>query len=153
MGAKVAVVAESASEAATLRAKTNAIAPCPTCKRPMSRETFRGIEVDRCRDHGIWFDRDEVLHVLRGTRPETLKGLGGAASGAASAATAAAILGRPANLSGEDAVDLADVGLEAAAVAIHANVEASDAAAWMVVDLVAGLFDRESSESSESRKS
>ncbi len=98
--------------------------------------------MDRCSDHGIWFDRDELVHAMRGTRPRTMKGLGGVAASLASAQAAEAALGRPATLRGDEAIDLADVGLEAAVPAIAADLEASDAAAWMLVDMVSDLFER-----------
>lgn len=143
IGKSVVEAAEAASDRAQIRATTTSRVACPVCSRTATRESFRSIEVDRCGDHGIWFDRDEILHVISRTRPKTLAGLGNSATGAAGAVTAANLMGRPANLSGEGAVDLADVGLEAAVPAITAEVEQSDAAAWMVVDAVAGLFDPE----------
>jgi DNA-directed RNA polymerase subunit RPC12/RpoP len=42
--------------------------PCPVCRTPMNRVNFErvsGILLDRCRDHGIWFDATELDAVLR----------------------------------------------------------------------------------------
>lgn len=42
--------------------------PCPACRTPMTRINFErvsGILLDRCRDHGIWFDATELDAVLR----------------------------------------------------------------------------------------
>jgi Zn-finger nucleic acid-binding protein/ribosomal protein L40E len=42
--------------------------PCPSCETPMTRINFErvsGILLDRCRDHGIWFDSTELDAVLR----------------------------------------------------------------------------------------
>lgn len=42
--------------------------PCPTCGQRMNRVNFErvsGILIDRCRDHGIWFDATELDAVLR----------------------------------------------------------------------------------------
>ena len=42
--------------------------PCPVCRKLMNRKNFAdcsGIIVDWCRDHGIWFDRDELRKVVR----------------------------------------------------------------------------------------
>lgn len=42
--------------------------PCPACRTPMNRVNFvrvSGILIDRCRDHGIWFDATELDAVLR----------------------------------------------------------------------------------------
>jgi Zn-finger nucleic acid-binding protein len=37
---------------------------CPACKTPMVVEHFHGIEIDRCKPHGVWFDADELQTVL-----------------------------------------------------------------------------------------
>jgi len=45
--------------------------PCPVCSRPMNRTNFgrsSGIVIDRCRDHGSWFDESELDAVLRWVR-------------------------------------------------------------------------------------
>jgi len=42
--------------------------PCPYCKQSMNRQNFgrrSGVIVDRCRDHGLWFDAGELDAVLR----------------------------------------------------------------------------------------
>ncbi len=41
--------------------------PCPACGSRMNRENFgrvSGVIVDRCKLHGIWFDRDELRRVV-----------------------------------------------------------------------------------------
>jgi len=41
--------------------------PCPTCERLMNRTNYArvsGVIVDTCRDHGLWFDQDELRRVL-----------------------------------------------------------------------------------------
>jgi Zn-finger nucleic acid-binding protein len=41
---------------------------CPVCATPMTRINFdrvSGILLDRCRDHGLWFDATELEAVLR----------------------------------------------------------------------------------------
>lgn len=148
LGERVVAVAEAASQGATMRAGTAARVSCPVCMKVTTRESFRSIDVDRCGDHGIWFDRDEVLHLMKGTKPATLQGLGAvAAAGVASAAAMSA--GAPTSRANEDGtletmgtvIDLADVGLNVAAPVIEASIEAADTAAWMLVDIVAGLFD------------
>ncbi|MBK6695219.1 MAG: zf-TFIIB domain-containing protein [Myxococcales bacterium] len=142
LGQGVVAAATAASESAATRVATAAPVACPTCRRPTTRETFRGIDVDRCSAHGIWFDRDEILHVMKGERPGTLKGLGGVGAGLAAAAAASTDTS-PTRARAASSIDLADVGLETALPVIEANVEAADAAAWMLVDMVAGLFDKE----------
>ncbi len=37
---------------------------CPSCGHGMAAWRFHEIELDRCEKHGIWFDRDELQHVL-----------------------------------------------------------------------------------------
>lgn len=150
LGANVAEVARAASHAARVRAASAPRVGCPICARPATRESFRGIDVDRCAEHGIWFDRDEIQHLFEGTTPQTMQGLGPAASGAV--ATAAAMPAR--SVAGEnalsvvadaidvdDVIDLADVGLEVGAPLAEAGLEAAEHAARMFVDLVSGLFD------------
>jgi len=45
--------------------------PCPACGTPMTRINFdrvSGVLLDRCRDHGLWFDATELDAVLRWIR-------------------------------------------------------------------------------------
>jgi Zn-finger nucleic acid-binding protein len=37
---------------------------CPSCGDGMGTWRYHSIELDRCEKHGIWFDRDELQHVL-----------------------------------------------------------------------------------------
>ncbi|MFT3696396.1 MAG: zf-TFIIB domain-containing protein [Kofleriaceae bacterium] len=37
---------------------------CPSCGAGMTAEKFGAVELDECKPHGIWFDRDELEHVL-----------------------------------------------------------------------------------------
>jgi Zn-finger nucleic acid-binding protein len=42
--------------------------PCPKCKKLMNRRNFggcSGILVDWCKDHGIWFDREELKKAVQ----------------------------------------------------------------------------------------
>ncbi|HKB00671.1 MAG TPA: zinc ribbon domain-containing protein [Gemmataceae bacterium] len=41
--------------------------PCPMCKEMMPRKNYAhesGVIIDLCRDHGIWFDADELARIL-----------------------------------------------------------------------------------------
>ena len=41
--------------------------PCPTCRDLMARQNFArisGVLIDRCRDHGVWLDNQELNHIL-----------------------------------------------------------------------------------------
>jgi Zn-finger nucleic acid-binding protein len=45
--------------------------PCPACHESMSFETMHDIVVDRCAEHGIWFDPEELgLVLLRTSQPD-----------------------------------------------------------------------------------
>jgi hypothetical protein len=37
---------------------------CPSCGEPMKVGVLRGITIDRCHQHGIWFDGKELAAVL-----------------------------------------------------------------------------------------
>lgn len=37
--------------------------PCAVCESPMQKVMFESIELDRCEDHGIWFDAGELDRV------------------------------------------------------------------------------------------
>jgi Zn-finger nucleic acid-binding protein len=39
--------------------------PCPVCATPMPTALLFGIEIDRCREHGVWFDKGEIDDVVR----------------------------------------------------------------------------------------
>jgi len=42
--------------------------PCPQCGRLMNRTNYgriSGVVLDVCKDHGLWFDRDELRQVLQ----------------------------------------------------------------------------------------
>ncbi len=63
---------------AALRADTHPMAgksgfyrQCPTCHKPMNRRNFgrrSGIVVDTCKEHGIWFDAQELGAILKWIR-------------------------------------------------------------------------------------
>ena len=41
--------------------------PCPVCSRMMNRTNYgrsSGVILDTCKDHGLWFDKDELRRVL-----------------------------------------------------------------------------------------
>jgi len=41
---------------------------CPCCGTLMSRSNFSkcsGVVIDTCREHGVWFDRDELVRIVR----------------------------------------------------------------------------------------
>ena len=63
-----ALRAEAASRPHAAAAAGRFYRPCPSCKALMTRVNFErvsGILIDRCHDHGIWFDATELDAVLR----------------------------------------------------------------------------------------
>ena len=49
---------------------------CPSCDRPLNRDSLEGQTVDRCPGcHGIWFDESELGHVIRRMAPPDLTGV------------------------------------------------------------------------------
>lgn len=79
LGAKEAEAARAVSAAAGVRPSTQPAVRCPVCSGATSREKLRGVEV--------WFDRDEIEHVTKGTMPHVPRGA--LAAGAAAAAIGA----------------------------------------------------------------
>jgi len=74
-------------------------ATCPRCTAAMTPQLLYGIKIDRCGEHGIWFDRDELEAALRTAssvekQRSTLgeKAFGAALVGAYIAATLAQLL-------------------------------------------------------------
>lgn len=39
-------------------------APCPMCRQAMERITVREIALERCEAHGVWFDHQELDHIV-----------------------------------------------------------------------------------------
>jgi Zn-finger nucleic acid-binding protein len=51
--------------------------PCPYCQRLMNRRNFgrrSGVIVDICREHGAWFDTDELARIVEWLRAGGLEG-------------------------------------------------------------------------------
>lgn len=40
---------------------------CPSCGKAMGTWKLHKVEIDRCEPHGVWFDRNELEHVLFAT--------------------------------------------------------------------------------------
>ena len=47
---------------------------CPVCALAMSVEASDGVTIDRCADHGIWFDGGELAAVLEHAGMHSLRG-------------------------------------------------------------------------------
>jgi Zn-finger nucleic acid-binding protein len=46
----------------------DSLLPCPRCRRAMTRYEYArdsGVHVDACRQHGIWFDHDELRRIIQ----------------------------------------------------------------------------------------
>jgi Zn-finger nucleic acid-binding protein len=53
------------------RESDHAPIPCPRCRTPMAAAALLAVPVDRCAEHGIWFDTEELSTALAGaTLPE-----------------------------------------------------------------------------------
>lgn len=59
--------ADSVARAAEQAVDVNAQAACPQCRNAMERMPIQaaGVVVDTCREHGVWFDRNELQQVVR----------------------------------------------------------------------------------------
>ena len=67
----VIAAADAEGQAARVRANVDAAAPCPVCQRALDRMPIEQarVVVDACREHGVWFDRDELQTVMRAVAP------------------------------------------------------------------------------------
>jgi Zn-finger nucleic acid-binding protein len=64
--AVLGVASHAPSGAATETSKVNYV-PCPECSQLMNRMNFArcsGVIVDACKQHGTWFDRDELSRIV-----------------------------------------------------------------------------------------
>ena len=63
--------ADAESHGARARADVERPAACPICARPLDRMRIEqaAVDVDACREHGVWFDRDELQRVIRAVAP------------------------------------------------------------------------------------
>jgi Zn-finger nucleic acid-binding protein len=41
---------------------------CPICSNAMETTTYEGVELDLCKEHGVWMDQSELLSVTESTR-------------------------------------------------------------------------------------
>ncbi len=51
----------------TVKPATVSYVPCPDCKQLMNRSNFArtsGVIIDLCKQHGVWFDRDELPKII-----------------------------------------------------------------------------------------
>ncbi len=46
-------------------------AACPICRHPMERITVREIALERCVAHGLWFDHQELDHIVHARTTST----------------------------------------------------------------------------------
>lgn len=59
--------ANQVSQYARANVATDAIAPCPMCNKALDKMPIpnANVTVDVCREHGVWFDRDELQRVVQ----------------------------------------------------------------------------------------
>lgn len=46
--------------------------PCPICAEPLEHESFKGVPIEVCLEHGIWLDNGE-LEMILAKRERTLR--------------------------------------------------------------------------------
>ena len=65
--------ANQVSQHARAAVSTDAVAPCPACEKPLDRMPIpaANVTVDVCREHGVWFDRDELQRVVQAVGPSS----------------------------------------------------------------------------------
>src|SRR5262245_13880097 len=56
---------------------------CPACAAALEPISLRGVAIDRCRPHGVWFDHTELDRVVQAREPTAGSTLGAFATGAA----------------------------------------------------------------------
>lgn len=63
--------ANQVSQGARGAVATDAVAPCPGCEKALERMPIpaANVTVDVCREHGVWFDRDELQRVVQAVGP------------------------------------------------------------------------------------
>jgi Zn-finger nucleic acid-binding protein len=63
-------LADRADESAAVEVNTSQTATCPLCRLPLvrARHDPSGIDLDRCEEHGTWFDRGELQKVSKGAQ-------------------------------------------------------------------------------------
>jgi Zn-finger nucleic acid-binding protein len=74
--ALVAILEQRASTLVELpwRARTgDKPRPCASCKAEMQTVDLGKVQLDRCPDHGVWFDADELASLLREAKHFTTK--------------------------------------------------------------------------------
>lgn len=78
-------IAKEAAQGAMASASTEQLIRCPACSSTMERTTAGGTDVvvDRCAQHGTWFDRNELI--LASTLAEQRRQAGGAPPSVAAA--------------------------------------------------------------------
>jgi len=65
---KAAFAAGAKPHVEALSADSIRYRPCPLCHQFMNRINFgkhSGVILDACKSHGLWFDRDELRHVMK----------------------------------------------------------------------------------------
>lgn len=116
----------------TWRKEARAALMCAICAAPMETLVVQDTAVDRCPQHGVWFDAKELAHVLA------------AVAAVAPLAVAQAQAHAQAQSAGSDAASIAGEVVEGGAeLAIDAAAEAADAAsaAGEVVETGGGVFE------------
>lgn len=138
---------------------TRGTVACPECGQAMERSVAgqTGVEIDVCREHGTWFDRDELGRIARAHATARAYGrhgsaalvggavaVGAAAAGAAVVASDQGFLGRQAQ--NVDAADAAEIAIEGGSAALEVGGAIGEAAggaeiAGTVFEVLGALFE------------
>jgi Zn-finger nucleic acid-binding protein len=118
--------------------------PCPCCRVTMERGNVGGVDLDRCRTHGIWFDQRELVivaeHLRRKHGLSAGKMAAGVGVGAAAVGAAAVLSSSPAQ---RDSLlgSVADAGLDVADVAVDLVGDGVFEGAFeLIFEVIGGLF-------------
>lgn len=59
---------------------SRAALPCAVCREPMQPLRVRDVSIDRCAQHGVWFDRHELGELLFRVAQPPAKGTAGSSA-------------------------------------------------------------------------
>jgi Zn-finger nucleic acid-binding protein len=120
---------------------------CPICRSALRAWNARGITIDRCDAHGLWFDHTELDRVVAMARDGAGSTAAIAAGGVVAAGTvaAAAVSSAPAAQGRPDAIgtgiDVADVVAESASVVVDVVDVVPDGILGTIGGAVGAIFD------------
>lgn len=141
--ASVLHAAGAAVDGATAAAGHGGLA-CPVCRGVMKAWNAKGVVIDRCDAHGVWFDRAELDHLVAHAR-QVHGGGSGIATGAAVVGGVAVVAGAAAIAEGQrqsssPIADAAGTAVEAAADVLPV-VDAAPEIGAAAAEVAGGVFE------------